>query len=49
MSTKVKELDNRVDGNRERCNICRKLKKDEVSMSALWEWQRRNPGKRAFK
>lgn len=49
MATKVKELDNTKDGDRNACPICNPVRKGRRSMSDLWEWQRDNPGKPVFK
>lgn len=48
MPTKVKELDNRKDGDRNACPICNPNPK-RVTMDRLWHWSLRNPGKKPFR
>ena len=48
MATKVKELDNRHDGDRRACPICNP-RRDRLTMSDLWEWQRQHPGQPIFR
>lgn len=53
MPTKVKELDNRKDGDRRQCNLCNpRKKKDEISANELWNrrfkgWRLKTPSELA--
>lgn len=51
MPTKVKELNNRKEGDRRQCPICNHnfKKRGRITMSELWEWSMRNPELKPFR
>jgi len=51
MPTKVKELNNRKEGDRRQCPICNPPdpKRGRISMSKLWAWSMHNPDKKPFR
>lgn len=44
MTHLAKELDNRREGDRSSCPICRKARGDVISCDRVWTWSLAHPG-----